>query len=68
MPGRPREHNLITIFTCYVSDVIRLGAFYDSTPFRRGRCHGNRPAGVTVTMVTGIPRKSLDIFYDRGRG
>ena len=25
--GRPREHSLITIFTCYVSDVTRLGAF-----------------------------------------
>ena len=24
--GHPREHNLITISTCYVSDVIRLGA------------------------------------------
>ena len=25
--GCPREHNLITIFTCYVIDVIRRGAY-----------------------------------------
>ena len=34
--GRPREHNLITIFTCYVIDVIRRGAFRGEGKFIDG--------------------------------
>ena len=53
--SRPREHNLITpTFTCYVSDVIRLGAF-------RNPARGRAPLG------GGIPRSSChNMSYFQG--
>ena len=63
--GRPREHNLITIFTCYVSDVIRRGAHIG------GGCNLMITLNWSILTVKGAentPRGPGPFFYDHRFG
>ena len=61
--SRPREHNLITpTFTCYVSDVIRLGAF-------RNPARGRAPLGVEfpeAAVITCHIFKVITVYMSPG--